>query len=153
MSTDKTYYAMGFMFDTAGECIALVEKNRPAWQAGKLNAIGGHIEGGESSLQCVRREFREETGIDHEDWLPFCLLLHEEEPSWLLWCYVAFTDEVVNVSTQTDEQIRLCMVSPELYEHTVDNLKWLIPMALDPNVKTGEFSAVFHGTWGPHRAL
>jgi len=43
-----------------------VVKNRPAWQAGLLNAPGGHIEDGETPLEACIREFKEETGIQTE---------------------------------------------------------------------------------------
>jgi hypothetical protein len=36
-------YVVGFAFDTDGR-VALIRKNRPEWQAGRLNGIGGHVE-------------------------------------------------------------------------------------------------------------
>src|SRR5688572_3151742 len=43
--------------------VLLIHKNRPAWQAGKLNLPGGKVEEGETPEQAVIREFMEETGI------------------------------------------------------------------------------------------
>lgn len=45
-------------------CVLLVEKQKPEWQAGKLNLPGGHIENGETPDQAARREVKEETNLD-----------------------------------------------------------------------------------------
>lgn len=43
--------------------VLLVLKNKPAWQAGKLNLIGGKLDPGETPIQAAVRELREETGL------------------------------------------------------------------------------------------
>jgi hypothetical protein len=60
----KDRYVLGFVFSEDSSRVLLVWKNRPAWQAGKLNGIGGKIEAGETPLQAMQREFREETLVD-----------------------------------------------------------------------------------------
>lgn len=55
-------FVLGFCFDFGYHNVLLIEKNRPPWQAGKLNGIGGKIEEGESPAAAMAREFREETG-------------------------------------------------------------------------------------------
>lgn len=44
-------YTIGFI--TCGEKVLLMQKNRPAWQKGKFNGIGGKINKGESPLNCI----------------------------------------------------------------------------------------------------
>mgnify|MGYP002715664186 CR=1 FL=1 len=44
----KPRFVAGFAFSADGGKVALVRKNRPRWQRGRLNAIGGSIEAGES---------------------------------------------------------------------------------------------------------
>lgn len=44
--------------------VLLIEKKRPAWQAGRYNLPGGHIEAGETVEEAASRELREETGIE-----------------------------------------------------------------------------------------
>lgn len=56
-------YVLGFVFNHDASKVLLIQKNRPAWQAGKFNGLGGKIEGQESPLLAMVREFREETGF------------------------------------------------------------------------------------------
>ena len=65
-------YVAGLMFDLVTQEVALIRKNKPVWQAGKLNAIGGKIEAEETPRHAMVREFREETGCPtvEEQWLP-----------------------------------------------------------------------------------
>ena len=71
-------YVVGFMFNELAReffvhnegTVALVQKNRPPNQAGKYNGIGGHVEESDENLwMAMRREFFEETGVDHNDWV------------------------------------------------------------------------------------
>jgi 8-oxo-dGTP diphosphatase len=41
-----------------------VLKDRPAWQKGRLNLVGGKVERGESVSEAACRELKEESGID-----------------------------------------------------------------------------------------
>lgn len=43
--------------------IMLIERNRPAWQKGLYNLVGGHIEEGEDPRDAAIRELWEESGI------------------------------------------------------------------------------------------
>ena len=61
-------YVLGFLFDIAGESVVLIQKTKPAWQAGRFNAVGGKIEAGELPSQAMQREFKEEAGLDIGVW-------------------------------------------------------------------------------------
>ena len=37
---------VGFAFTEDRRSVILIRKNRPEWQAGRLNGVGGHIEPG-----------------------------------------------------------------------------------------------------------
>lgn len=118
-------YVCGFMFDTDGD-VLLIEKVRPDWQAGKLNGIDGRIEDGESGAEAMRREFLEETGIDHGDWRLFCVL--KDARGWPVLFYCA-EGSIENAINATDEIPWPCRVD-DLPDNVIPNLRWLIPMAL-----------------------
>jgi 8-oxo-dGTP diphosphatase len=45
------------------EHILLIEKQKPEWQKGKYNLVGGKVEPGEDPVDAAQREFTEETGF------------------------------------------------------------------------------------------
>ena len=59
----KNRYVVSFIFSPDFERVWLIEKQRPAWQKGYLNGIGGKIEEGESAFHAAHRELHEEAGI------------------------------------------------------------------------------------------
>jgi 8-oxo-dGTP diphosphatase len=122
-----TKYVVGFLFDTLHRYVVLIKKNRPDWQKGKLNGVGGHIEDGETPLDAMIREFYEETGAHVSDWEQFCVMYNDD---FECYAFKAFVDKF-DVMTCTDEEIRLCPLHN--IEPCLSNLHWLIPMALDGN--------------------
>lgn len=120
-----TEYSTGFMFD--GTRVALIIKNRPAWQSGRMNGIGGHIEEGESPAQAMAREFAEETGFITEpaDWNPLAILAGEDFKVHFFYTW----GEVDLLETKTDEEIVVVPVSSVTFKNSIPNLTWLIPMA------------------------
>jgi 8-oxo-dGTP diphosphatase len=122
-------YVVGFLFDDL-DCVGLIEKNRPAWQAGKINGIGGKIEPGETALPAMIREFKEETGVYHDAWECFALL---ESPRSRIWCFKGHTDPETlhSIRTIEDERVFVHNTSVRLVpENAVPNLHWLIPFAM-----------------------
>lgn len=57
-------YVLAFLFDKDEENVLLIRKNRPDFQAGKLNGLGGKIKDGETPLEAVSRVVAEESGIN-----------------------------------------------------------------------------------------
>lgn len=128
MAPSVTRYVAGFYFDDMNpNYVALVRKNRPAWMAGKLNAIGGHVEIGETTIDAMVREFREETGIqtDAEDWAVVCVLLHDDAHI----AFYAASGDASKVKTTTDEEICVKGVRYVTDRNAIANLAWLLPMA------------------------
>ena len=123
------YYTLGFAFDDLGR-VALIEKQKPDWQKGKWNGIGGKFERGESDAQCMYREFLEETGVAilPEKWTAFGTIRGAD-------CYVyLFTTAekaVRDVATLEDEQVMLFSTS-EVYStggHAIPNVPMLLEAA------------------------
>lgn len=119
-------YVVGFMFNPAETHVLLLNKNRPTWQKGKLNGIGGRIEGYETALGSMRRECIEEVGLDVDSWIKFCVL--SDERNWKIHFFSA-VGPIRNAVAMTDE-VPQCVSVFELPFNVIPNLKWLIPMAL-----------------------
>ena len=56
-------YVLGFLFDKTFRVALVRKKTGPGGQKGKLNGFGGKIEGDETPLVAMQREFREESGF------------------------------------------------------------------------------------------
>ena len=129
---DKTY-VVGFLFGSDGKNIVLIEKNRPAWQAGKLNGIGGLVEKGESPDDAMVREFEEEAGAVVKNWERVAVL---QCPEAIVFFYRAFDDEAfLSLETKTDERVVMRTVSSLATAPTIPNLQWLVPLAANPCVR------------------
>lgn len=131
-------YVAGFLFSEDMRNVTLIEKKRPDWQAGKLNAIGGKIEAGEDFQCAMHREFLEETGLSVQSWKLFCRLSDASARTRAATFEVYFfvqQGNLHNVVTTTDEQVHVVDVNALLRGHchllvTVANLRWLVPMAM-----------------------
>lgn len=124
---------LGFAFDRSLDRVALIRKKRPAWQAGKLNGVGGKVEPGEINSVAMSREFLEETGVRiiASRWTRFATLFGE---GWTVTCFAVVTE--LRIESKTDERVILYHVSEELtgpgrIPPMISNLQWLIPMAVD----------------------
>lgn len=130
----KTRYVAGFMFNMARTKVALIRKSKPEWQRGKLNGPGGKIEKDETAAVAMAREFREETGYKTEDWRwsHFLQMTGTEGGGWSVDFFVMAGDLDILQSPEEEkiEIISLSEITP-LREDMVENLPWLIPLALD----------------------
>ncbi|MES2112322.1 MAG: NUDIX domain-containing protein [Bacteroidota bacterium] len=122
-------YVCGFYFDHTLARVVLIWKEKPKWQAGKLNGVGGKIEACESPLLAMRREFNEECGIDHEEWNDLIVIAGHD---WQVYFFYATgkANEFEYAETQETEEIaKIDIDKLDDYPH-ISNLRWLIPMAL-----------------------
>ncbi|MBC7836992.1 NUDIX domain-containing protein [Acetobacteraceae bacterium] len=125
-------WVCGFLFRNNEE-VALVKKTHPSWQAGKLNGVGGGIDGKESPLQAMQREFLEEAGVKVDDWKEFALLKVQDGD---VHFFVAHGD--YPLKSVTDEKVEWYKISDLKNLPIIRNLKWLIVLAFDPDVKYAE---------------
>lgn len=126
-------YVAGFLFSQDRTKVALIRKNKPEWQEGKLNGIGGKIEPFEHELDAMEREFREETGVSVKSyfWNLFASIQGED---YVCHFFRAFDDSVFGVKSMEEEQVCVLAVN-ELHNYAhIPNLKWLIPLALDTTI-------------------
>jgi 8-oxo-dGTP diphosphatase len=138
-----TKYVVGFAFDEQGKHLLLIRKNRPAWQRGLLNGVGGHIEN-ESEHAAQTREFKEETGIEtyESNWKKFAILSGKD---YELHCFSLFSNEITYAKDMTDEKLNVYSVKDLPKLSTIPNLQWLIPAALHQHFWYPEMGIIREG--------
>jgi 8-oxo-dGTP diphosphatase len=125
-------YVAGLLFSTDFSNIAVVLKNRPDWQAGKFNAIGGKIEPGETPSQAIEREFFEETGLR----VPESSWQHTVElggDGWRCYFYRTFGDPR-QCRTMEDETIHILPISEVLLANLVPNFRWILTLNMSQDI-------------------
>lgn len=125
-------YVCGFLFmpnrQNGGTDVVLIRKNKPDWQAGKLNGVGGKIEEGEMPYDAMVREFEEETGLPTSGWRQFLVMWF---PKAIIFFHYLKSPVQVGVQPTTDEAVEVWNVTSLIhYQNKIPNLNWLIPMAL-----------------------
>lgn len=129
-------YVLGFVFDDSGDHVVLIQKTKPAWQAGKWNGLGGKIEPWESAHKAMIREFEEEAGVYSADWVNFGRMVG---PDWDCELFYVFNTNVrALVTTRTDEKV--CTFSVQSLPETISNVPWLIAAARNHKQNRGEFT-------------
>ena len=133
-------YVVGFAFDENKRRVLLIKKNRPEWQKGKLNGIGGSMEEGETPLETMIREFREETAVELTNWEHYCTRIFKdaETVDSIVHYFRIFDVDLSKCKQNTDEILvsylvrdTLCLTNPEF---VIYNTPWLVSMALtDPH--------------------
>lgn len=128
-------YVNGFVFNIAKNQVAVIQKNRPTWQAGKYNGIGGKIELGEFPIEAMIREFYEEAGVQSTvyDWHAFAHLsdnLDNQYRQFECTFFYSTSIDLNKLSSMTDEQVFIWDINDITIENSIPNLTWLIPMAL-----------------------
>lgn len=129
-------YVVGFMFDRNLQRVALIKKNKPEWQRGRMNGIGGKVEANEGPTDAMRREFQEETGCDTHfaQWRHFLEMSgkNDDGEEFKVDCF-ACQGDLSDLYSATDEEIVLIETSRVVpkREDMIENLPWLIAMAID----------------------
>ena len=148
------HYVAGFMLDTSLRHVALIKKNRPAWQLGKYNGIGGAIMSSESPIDAMVREFQEETGCVTcaSDWHEYANL-RDAQYEWIVhWFWnISKLSTLRELGSPTDEIVKIVHVSDVLLQNWhaaiemltfMPNLNWLLQMAIN-NIH-GEDKCSYH---------
>ncbi len=127
---DMKKYCLGFMFNEKHTDVLLINKERPEWQKGLINGIGGKLEEGENSISAMVREFREETGIDsnESDWR-YVVTMYRYD--WEVDVYTTTSDMIFYAQDKTDESTVVLPLGELDGFPLISNLYWLLPMCLD----------------------
>ena len=123
-------YVLALLFPPDRARVVLMHKTRPAWQAGRVNALGGKLLAGESPADAARREVLEEAGVDVRDWEEFLVW---DDPVYRMHAVRAFDSAAERARTAEDQEVFLAEVDA-LPPNLIDNLRWLVPLALDRDV-------------------
>lgn len=102
-------YVLNAIFNPAMTELLIIKKNRPDWQAGKFNLIGGKVEPKEMFMDAAIRETEEETGIvlDPENVKMVGFIKDEPKEHFIVGCFVSITDDIYSFKTKTDESVYL----------------------------------------------
>lgn len=125
-------YVLGFLIDLSSNEILLIKKNRPAFQAGKLNGIGGKMEEGETPIESLIREVWEETNLktQEKEWGYFGKMNLPEGGHVFL--FKSFRNDLNQAVSMTDEEIVVRKIDlNQLKKEVMPNLIWLIDAAMD----------------------
>jgi 8-oxo-dGTP diphosphatase len=126
-----TSYCVGFLFTSDEDQVLLIRKRLPSWQAGRLNGIGGKIEAGETPLDALAREFKEEAGVGGLTW-ENCAV--HTGAGFCLHVFAAFNDFAFGAArAMTDEPIERIAFA-DIYlprSDLISNLRVHVAIALD----------------------
>jgi 8-oxo-dGTP diphosphatase len=120
-------FVAGLLYSDEGDRVTLILKNRPEWQAGHYNAVGGKIEFGETPEMAMKREFIEEAGVDI-DWDARFVLEGQDYRVHFFSCHNS--EAMRHLRTVTDEIIEV-VEAYDLPENLIPNLWWIVPMMND----------------------
>lgn len=138
------YYTLGFIFDSFLKNVLLVHKNKPAWQKGKINGIGGKLRKNESAKSGIRRETFEESGliIPARNWTPVGTII-DSPPATIYVLTTVYNGDTSDAKTVTDEKVQWLTIG-NLPDQIISNLTWLIPLCLDKLKNSSPKKAIFH---------
>jgi 8-oxo-dGTP diphosphatase len=123
-------YVLALLFTPERDGVVLMHRTRPAWQAGRVNALGGKLHPGEGAAAAAAREVAEEAGVDVRGWEEFLVW---EDPVYRMHAVRAFDPAARRARTAEDQAVFLADPSA-LPANVIDNLRWLVPLALDRDV-------------------
>lgn len=135
MSKRKARYTLGFILDRTGRYVLLVHKKSPEWQRGKLNGVGGKVEQGESLIDCIGRETREEAclSIKPASWVPIGTIKHQRESQKkgeVAVFATQFTGDRRRARKGDHERVGWCKIDT-LPNNVLSNVLWLVLIARD----------------------
>jgi 8-oxo-dGTP diphosphatase len=130
----STVYVLGFLFDSGLVSVALIEKQKPEWQKGRFNGVGGKVEEGEVPRVAMSREFHEETGVllPPEAWTQYAKMTGADGRHFALHIFYAVDAALYDVRTMETEKVIFTSTKAVVQGEfkTLGNVPWLVAMAL-----------------------
>lgn len=145
----KTEYVVGFLFNDDKTKVALIEKQKPAWQAGLFNGVGGKVESKDedyngtldTALTAMVREFLEETDVltERSKWRHYAII---EGNDYIVYCFTQCDSFAMSkLRTVTIEKVTVVPVADIPSSKSISNIPWLVFMAMDENMGNPPFFA------------
>lgn len=124
-----TEYTLGFVFTPGLKEILLISRGEHKYHSHKSNGLGGKIIIGESPVECVIREVKEEAGLEtkEQDWKFMGVI---NGISWKVWVFSSVVDKKEQFSAIKEGTLAYYPIT-SLPENIVSNLSWIIPFCID----------------------
>jgi len=120
-------YCLGFVFDEQLKNVMLIKKEKPTWQRGQLNGLGGHIYNKEWASHAMQRTCLAESGMNIQDWTKVYLM---DFDNCELYVFVAVAD-LSKATTMTGEEIKIMPIADFGNFKLVAHTSRLLQCALD----------------------
>lgn len=133
-------YVVGLVFNEDYTRVALLRKQKPEWQKGKLNGIGGKIEEGESPGEAMQREGEEEVGLTEWDWGP---VIRTAGKDWVVYYFRSVVGDDILDTLKGREEEKVEVESTGSREEMVCDLEWVIPLAMSNPAGRGTLISTF----------
>ena len=124
-------YVVGII-GSGTQCL-FVSKQRPDWQVGKLNGVGGKVEDDESPIDAIERECFEECGLITNNWVLIGTLARDND--YIVYYYYANMDSIQEAFSKTDEEVVIVDLSDLDYATLVPPTDIYVRFCLNPFYK------------------
>ncbi|ASV44417.1 hypothetical protein PBI_SCTP2_402 [Salicola phage SCTP-2] len=96
-------YVLNVIMNENRDRVLLIRKNRPKWQKGKYNFVGGKVEDNENEFEAVIRETKEECDL----YIYPQLIGTIKSNDFTVYVYRSIINNLYDVQQQTDESLAI----------------------------------------------
>ncbi len=134
-----TEYVLIFPFNKTCGSVWLITKEKPEWQKGSLNGIGGKIEAGETPMQAAIRELKEESGLKAKVLIPVGEMrgVNNDGSFFAIFIFTLKTSKMLK--TMESEPIGEYLVDAVKLYQTIGNVPMLIEACIYKLTGTSHF--------------
>lgn len=114
-------YVVGLVFDNTKR-VMLIKKNRPDWQKGYFNGVGGEIKQNEKPIDAIKRECKEESDLYINNWTEYKKTIFDNGVVLYYYCSLITEKKLNEFKSKTDEIISI-FDSNNIPENTHKDIK------------------------------